>query len=77
MTTTPTAPVVDNGVNVDALLGAREVLSEQPAGSQVIAGEGGELDVEIRRNEVWLSTGGADAAVGLDDLMDALAAVAG
>lgn len=64
------------GVTVPAD-GLMTVLSEQPAGSQVIAGEGGELDVEIRRNEVWLSTGGADAAVGLDDLMDALAAVAG
>jgi predicted CoA-binding protein len=33
MTTTPTAPAVDNGVNVEALLGAREVVSEQPAGA--------------------------------------------
>ena len=36
MTTTPTAPAVDNGVNVHALLGAREALSEQPAGAQFI-----------------------------------------
>jgi hypothetical protein len=56
------------------------VLSEQPAGPQVIPGDVGgvarKLEVEVRRNEVWLTVGGVDAAVGLDDLMDALAAIA-
>ncbi|MDY3557179.1 hypothetical protein R5W24_006366 [Gemmata sp. JC717] len=45
------------------------VLTEQPKGPQSIAGA---LEVEIRRNEVWLTLGGPDAAVGLDDLMDAV-----
>ena len=30
------------------------------------------LQVEIRKNEVWLKTEGADLAVGLDDFQDAL-----
>ena len=30
------------------------------------------LQVEVRRNEVWLKTEGADVAVGLDDFQDAL-----
>ncbi|AWM36208.1 hypothetical protein GobsT_60170 [Gemmata obscuriglobus] len=45
------------------------VLTEQPKGPQNISGA---LEVEIRRNEVWLTLGGPDAAVGLDDLMDAV-----
>ena len=45
------------------------VLTEQPKGSQVV---GEHLVVEVRRNEVWLTFGGSDAAVGLDDLMDAV-----
>ena len=53
------------------------VLSEQPKGPTGIqgdtAGAARMLAVEVRRNEVWLTVGGADAAVGLDDLMDALA----
>ena len=49
------------------------VLTEQPKGSQTIAGTGKALEVEVRRNEVLLVIGGPDAAVGLDDLMDALA----
>ena len=32
--------------------------------------------MEVRRNEVWLEVGEADAAVGLDDLMDALVLLA-
>ncbi|AMV23806.1 hypothetical protein VT84_05295 [Gemmata sp. SH-PL17] len=47
------------------------VLTEQPKGAQTLAGSG-TLEVEIRRNEVLLSIGGPDAAVGLDDLMDAV-----
>ena len=47
------------------------VLSERPAGSQSVA-DG--VTVEVRRNEVWLVVGGAEAAVGLDDLTDAVAA---
>lgn len=49
------------------------VLTEQPKGTQTIAGSGRSLEVEVRRNEVWLVIGGPDAAVGLDDLMDAVA----
>jgi hypothetical protein len=55
------------------------VLSEQPEGPTGIqgdtAGAARVLVVEVRRNEVWLTVGGVDAAVGLDDLMDALAAL--
>jgi hypothetical protein len=51
------------------------VLTERPAGPQVIVADGAKvLEVEVRRNEVLLDAGKADAAVGLDDLMDALAA---
>jgi hypothetical protein len=39
------------------------------------AGAARVLAIEVRRNEVWLTIGGIDAAVGLDDLMDALAAL--
>ena len=53
-------------VPADELMGA---LTEQPKGPQTIAG----LEVEVRRNEVLLAIGGPDAAVGLDDLMDAVA----
>jgi hypothetical protein len=53
------------------------VLSDRPEGPTGIhgdaAGAGQVLAIEVRRNEVWLTVGGADAAVGLDDLMDALA----
>jgi hypothetical protein len=55
------------------------VLTEQPEGPTGIrgdtAGAARVLAVEVRRNEVWLTVGGVDAAVGLDDLMDALAAL--
>ncbi len=47
------------------------VLSERPSGSQSVA-DG--VTVEVRRNEVGLVVGGAEAAVGLDDLTDAVAA---
>ena len=58
-------------VPVDALMG---VLTDQPKGAQNIAGAAGTaLLVEVRRNEVLLAIGGPDAAVGLDDLMDAVA----
>jgi hypothetical protein len=50
------------------------ILSDQPKGQQTVAGSNGRmLEVEVRRNEVWLTIGGPDAAVGLDDLMDAVA----
>ena len=49
------------------------VLTERPVGPQTIAGEtGAPLKVEVRRNEVLLDMGGHDAAVGLDDLTDAV-----
>ena len=57
-------------VTADALM---SVLADQPKGSQAVTGEGRVLGVEVRRNEVWLVIGGPDAAVGLDDLMDAVA----
>ena len=50
------------------------VLAEQPKGPQLISGSG-TLEVEVRRNEVLLSIEGPDAAVGLDDLMDAVGAL--
>lgn len=53
----------------DAIL---DVLAERPSGPQTLAGD---LVVEVRRNEVWLSVGTTDAAVGLDDLTDAVAAI--
>jgi hypothetical protein len=59
-------------VSADALMG---VLTDQPPGPQAIAGGGAALVVEVRRNEVWLAIGGPDAAVGLDDLLDAVAGV--
>jgi hypothetical protein len=50
------------------------VLTDQPKGPRTIAGSAGRgLEVEVRRNEVWLAINGPDAAVGLDDLMDAVA----
>jgi len=50
------------------------VLTDQPKGLQTIAGTAGRtLEVQVRRNEVWLVGSGPDAAVGLDDLMDAVA----
>jgi hypothetical protein len=57
-------------VPADELL---SVLTEQPKGTRTIAGSGRAPAVEVRRNEVWLVIGGPDAAVGLDDLMDAVA----
>ena len=56
-------------VPADALM---TVLSDKPAGAQTVA-EG--VTVEVRRNEVWLVVRGAEAAVGLDDLMDAVGSV--
>lgn len=47
------------------------VLTEQPKGAQKLLA----LEIEVRRNEVWLTLGGPDAAVGLDDLLDAVAGV--
>jgi hypothetical protein len=55
----------------DALI---TVLSDRPAGAQAVANG---VTVEVRRNEVWLVVGGAEAAVGLDDLTDAVGSVAG
>ena len=52
------------------------ILSEQPKGPQTLTGGGRTLEMEVRRNEVWLTIGGPDAAVGLDDLIDAVAGVA-
>ncbi len=58
-------------VPADVLMG---VLTDQPKGLQTIAGNARRaLEVEVRRNEVWLVCSGPDAAVGLDDLMDAVA----
>lgn len=55
------------------------VLAEPSEGPTAVRGETAGaarvLAVEVRRNEVWLSVGPVDAAVGLDDLMDALAAL--
>jgi hypothetical protein len=53
-------------VPADALM---SVLSEQPKGLQRVSA----LEIEVRKNEVWLTLGGPDAAVGLDDLLDAVA----
>jgi hypothetical protein len=51
------------------------VLTDRPEGVQAVVGVGKSvLEVEVRRNEVLLAVGRADAAVGLDDLMDAVAA---
>jgi len=55
-------------VPAEALMG---VLTEQPKGVQRVSA----LEIEVRRNEVWLALGGPDAAVGLDDLLDAVAVV--
>ncbi|QEL16636.1 hypothetical protein [Limnoglobus roseus] len=51
------------------------VLTEKPTGPQAIPGDDATLVAEIRRNEVQLAIGTADAAVGLDDLMDAVGSV--
>jgi len=45
-------------------------LTEKPTGEQEI----GSLQIEVKRNEVLLTVGGSDAAVGLDDMMDAVSA---
>ena len=59
--------------------GLMTVLTDRPEGPTAIPGETAGaarvLAIEVRRNEVWLTVGGVDAAVGLDDLMDALAAL--
>lgn len=47
-------------------------LADQPEGPQLLKVTG-KLVVEVRRNEVLLAMGGPDAAVGLDDLVDAVA----
>jgi len=57
-------------VSADELM---SVLSDQPKGPQTITGGERTLEIEVRRNEVWLTIGGPDAAVGLDDLIDAVA----
>lgn len=56
-------------VAADALM---TVLADQPEGPQALTGTG-QLVIEVRRNEVLLAMGGPDAAVGLDDLVDAVA----
>ena len=53
--------------------GLMTVLSDKPTGAQVVT-EG--MTAEVRRNEVWLVVRGAEAAVGLDDLTDAVGSVA-
>jgi hypothetical protein len=45
-----------------------DALTEKPTGEQAI----GSLQIEVKRNEVLLAVGGSDAAVGLDDMMDAI-----
>ena len=62
---------VEIGRAIIPIDGLMAVLIERPVGPQSVAQDVG---VEVRRNEVWLIVGGADAAVGLDDLMDAVAA---
>lgn len=58
-------------IPVESLMTA---LTDQPKGQQTIPGSDGRvLAVEVCRNEVLLAVGAPDAAVGLDDLMDALA----
>lgn len=57
-------------VPADALI---TVLSDRSLGAQGVA-DG--VTVEVRRNEVWLVVRGAEAAVGLDDLTDAVGSVA-
>ena len=55
------------------------MLTDHPEGAQTIIGmsrnEARGIKVEVRKNEVLLTLGRMDAAVGLDDLMDALAAI--
>jgi hypothetical protein len=51
----------------DPAPGGSKVEGVSPAhGSKMV------LQVEVRRNEVWLKTEGTDVAVGLDDFQDAL-----
>jgi hypothetical protein len=58
---------------MDAKLGSARIEGiRQPRGEKMT------LDIEVRRNEVWLSVhpgDAADIAVGLDDLQDALKTV--
>jgi hypothetical protein len=54
------------------------VLVDRPEGPQTLVGMSSTgvvqpMTVEVRGNEVMLTVGRADAAVGLDDLMDAVA----
>ena len=66
--------VGERGRAVAAADALAAVLADRPAGPQVLPVQGpGVVRVEVRRNEVLLDVGGADAAVGLDDLMDAVA----
>ena len=59
-------------VAADALMNA---LADRPAGPQTLASAVGiNLVLDVKRNEVLLRVGSADAAVGLDDLVDAVAA---
>jgi len=53
----------------DDLLSA---VTNPPAGGGTVGAAPDLLEIEVRRNEVLLSTAGADAAVGLDDLLDGL-----
>jgi len=52
------------------------IITDFPKGPQTVVGtHGGEklvLNIEVRRNEVLLSVGDYDVAVGLDDLVDAI-----
>lgn len=51
------------------------ILTDHPEGMQSMAGgESGTLEIEVKRNEVLLTVGSHDAAVGLDDMMDAVSA---
>jgi hypothetical protein len=54
------------------------LLAKRPEGQQTVIGMNGNesrgMKIEVRKNEVQLSLGRIDAAVGFDDLMNALAA---
>ena len=55
------------------------ILTDHPEGKKTLIGMSGSetrgMKVEVRKNEVLFTLGRMDAAVGLDDLMDALAAI--
>jgi hypothetical protein len=70
-------------IQADDMLGA---ITDPPPGGAVVEGVSPnhgtkmQLEIEVRRNEVWLALRGeggaaADVAVGLDDLQDALEGV--